>query len=56
MDLEILLIVITLIVCSFFIAIVRLLLRCAEEAEVMDYIGMAQVVDSKENKEDYEPV
>jgi len=54
MDLEILLIFITLIVCAFFIAIVRLLLRCAEETEQMDYIGMTQVVDS--NKEDYEPV
>ena len=55
MDLEILLIFITLIVCAFFIAIVRLLLRCAEETEQMDYIGMAQVVDES-SKEDYEPV
>ena len=53
MDLEILFICITVIVCGFFLALIRLVLRCAEETEVMDYIGMAQVVEENlETKEE----
>ena len=53
MDSEILLIALTLIMCAFFIALIRLVLRCADETEAIDYVGMAQVIDEKQ---DYETV
>lgn len=49
MDSEILLIALTLIMSIFFIALIRLVLRCADETEAIDYVGMAQVInDEKE--------
>ena len=35
MDAEILLIFMTLMICGFFIALIRVVLRCAEEAEII---------------------
>ena len=35
MDAEILLIFMTLMVCCFFIALIRVILRCADEVEVI---------------------
>ena len=49
MDSEILLISMTLMVCCFFIALIRVVLRCSEEAEV---IQPQDEIDTKL----YEPV
>lgn len=51
MDAEILLISITLIVCAFFIAMIRLVLRCADETDEIDYIGLAQVANEEKKEE-----
>ncbi len=50
MDAEILLISITLIVCAFFIVLIRLILRCADETEALDYVGLSQVVNEEKEE------